>query len=83
MEQTSGMTLRSVLRALECQLLWQRGVPEVGLLECYRGNGRVFLVQLFVDKDGVISGWEIYLPAHAGNDVRGTVAALERYLKGV
>lgn len=57
---------------------WQKRIGHVGMLECWQANGRVFIVQRY---DGA-AGWEVYIPAHAGNSSVETLAAASKYIGG-
>lgn len=58
--------------------MWQKRIERVGLLECWSANGRVFIVQRY-DRQ---AGWEVYIPAHGGNQTRLTLEAASRYING-
>ena len=48
----------------------------------YIANGRIFLVQEFIDEAKHGTGWDIFIPAHDGNSIGATLNNTAHYLMG-
>ena len=73
--------LTQFLANIAARCMWQQHVPMVGRVDCYASNGRVFIVQRFIDRNGTVTGWDVYIPANTDGRIDVTLDALRAYLK--
>lgn len=76
--------LSDLIASCDAICMWQANPKNSRVrLECYSAKGKIFIVQVFMENNGAdISGWEIFIPAHDGNNVAATIDALKKYLLG-
>lgn len=64
------------LEAVNAKLLWSSRIPNVGVVECYSANGRIFHVQRCL-RD---AGFDVLVPASDKNSIAETLDAAARFI---
>ena len=75
----SRKTLEEWLERINARFQWCESVEGFGTLQMYRVNGKPFIVHSMASPKRDF-GWEIYVPAHDGNETAKTLEAAELYL---
>lgn len=75
----SREALTQWLAKIDAQFQWCEAIEGFGLLRLYRVDGMPFLLHS-METNGTDFGWEIYVPAHNGNETLKTMEAVEKYL---
>lgn len=77
-----GAILQAFLREMGARQMWKFSL-QFSRLEGYMANGRVFIVQIFCerDTDQEPNGWEIFIPACELNNTGATLNNARHYIE--
>ena len=75
--------LNQFLDEVNARCIANTTVNSQSFIDIYTAKGKTFFVQTFTDRKGEVSGFDIYIPAYEGNELKGTFDNTKNYLNAM